>query len=618
MKRSAARGLTAATATVALFTAAPGFAPAAQADTAPARPLSPTGLAVAPVEPALFGTPYEGCGAYYQSWGYLPTGASSLTAKARGSAVTMEFHVEDSLAINTDVLVGTGAVGADGTASFALDSTKLLDGHSYAWHAVSRDAQGTASLPSTWCGFRIARTAPGIDFQPRAVQAPPHMGGWQYTLKYSAKAQTDGITPQGCLQYRINDDPTWIDAKDCRTDGAAVTGTVQFASPGNQTVHLRVVDQAGNLSNEVQLTTFVYPGPTLPGDLWDPAAQYQMSASTQGTPSLGGSPLAVTGGVSFVANSDTADGRPMPTSVAQLDGTGSIDGSGPLLDTGKDFSVTTWAKASPGGGVVLSQDGTQGSGLLLWASPWDNNWHFELSSSDTTDPNWDDTATRLPGAQVKYGTWQQLTATYNAQAGFLQLFVDGQPVASGYHPASAAWNAKGAVHIGSFLRQGSQTWKFHGLVSDLATYDRVVNYAQGTGSYSAVSASYNCVDATGGGNANGTRIELWNCLGSHDNQTFSSNRPDGTIRSMGKCLDVTGNATNNGAQIELWDCNGGGNQVWEPRADGSLFNPQSGRCLDVPFNRAYNYGTMLQLWDCNGGVNQQWNMPRGYAGAGLQ
>jgi hypothetical protein len=40
------------------------------------------------------------------------------------------------------------------------------------------------------------------------------------------------------------------------------------------------------------------------------------------------------------------------------------------------------------------------------------------------------------------------------------------------------------------------------------------------------------------------------------------------------------------------------------QADGSLRNPQSGRCLDSP-NGATGNGTRLQIWDCNGSGAQK-------------
>ena len=65
----------------------------------------------------------------------------------------------------------------------------------------------------------------------------------------------------------------------------------------------------------------------------------------------------------------------------------------------------------------------------------------------------------------------------------------------------------------------------------------------------------------------------------------------------------------NFTKVELWDCNGVGGQQWVPRADGSLFNPQSGRCLDDPQGVTSNQ-TQLQIYDCNGQWTQVWNLPK--------
>ncbi|MFB9444720.1 ricin-type beta-trefoil lectin domain protein, partial [Dactylosporangium vinaceum] len=56
-----------------------------------------------------------------------------------------------------------------------------------------------------------------------------------------------------------------------------------------------------------------------------------------------------------------------------------------------------------------------------------------------------------------------------------------------------------------------------------------------------------------------------------------------------------------------WDCNGVGGQNWQQQADGSLRNPQSGRCLDAP-NATTTNGTRLQIWDCNGTTAQKFTL----------
>ena len=73
-------------------------------------------------------------------------------------------------------------------------------------------------------------------------------------------------------------------------------------------------------------------------------------------------------------------------------------------------------------------------------------------------------------------------------------------------------------------------------------------------------------------------------------------------------MDVSGGGTANHTMVQLYDCNGTGAQQWQYRADGSLLNPQSGRCLDdLGFSTAN--GNQLGIWDCNGAANQKWNLP---------
>ncbi|WP_294004767.1 RICIN domain-containing protein [Streptomyces sp.] len=52
---------------------------------------------------------------------------------------------------------------------------------------------------------------------------------------------------------------------------------------------------------------------------------------------------------------------------------------------------------------------------------------------------------------------------------------------------------------------------------------------------------------------------------------------------------------------------GVGGQKWVQQADGSLLNPQSGRCLDSPSGATAN-GTRLQIWDCNGSGAQSFGL----------
>ncbi|MGT2532081.1 RICIN domain-containing protein [Streptomyces nojiriensis] len=75
------------------------------------------------------------------------------------------------------------------------------------------------------------------------------------------------------------------------------------------------------------------------------------------------------------------------------------------------------------------------------------------------------------------------------------------------------------------------------------------------------------------------------------------------------CVDAAGGGTANGTPIVLWTCaTGAFNQQWLPTAAGVFYNPTSNRCLDVPHGRTDN-GTQLELYDCAYGNNKRWLAP---------
>ncbi|MFE3824251.1 ricin-type beta-trefoil lectin domain protein [Streptomyces sp. NPDC059092] len=89
-------------------------------------------------------------------------------------------------------------------------------------------------------------------------------------------------------------------------------------------------------------------------------------------------------------------------------------------------------------------------------------------------------------------------------------------------------------------------------------------------------------------------------------QTWTEVTAGSTIRSAvsGKCLDVVGGGKATGTKVDMYTCNGTGAQVWIRQSNDSLYNPQSGKCLDVP--NAASSGVQVQIWNCTGSSNQVW------------
>jgi hypothetical protein len=114
-----------------------------------------------------------------------------------------------------------------------------------------------------------------------------------------------------------------------------------------------------------------------------------------------------------------------------------------------------------------------------------------------------------------------------------------------------------------------------------------------------------CVDVPFGGQANRTRVELFDCNGGA-NQAWTATATR-ELRVYGtKCLDVDGGGTADGTPVTIFDCTGGANQQWTVNADGSVVSAASGKCLDAVGAGTAN-GTLLQIWPCHGGTNQRWS-----------
>jgi hypothetical protein len=112
-----------------------------------------------------------------------------------------------------------------------------------------------------------------------------------------------------------------------------------------------------------------------------------------------------------------------------------------------------------------------------------------------------------------------------------------------------------------------------------------------------------CLDVPGGSTANGTVVQISDCVGAQNQQWRV--RSDGEIRGIGgTCLDVQGTA--NGAPVRIWDCIGVHKQQWRVMTNGQI-RGIGGRCLDVRDGSTAN-GTQVQLSDCVATAAQEWSV----------
>ncbi|MCO5974073.1 ricin-type beta-trefoil lectin domain protein [Actinoallomurus soli] len=116
-----------------------------------------------------------------------------------------------------------------------------------------------------------------------------------------------------------------------------------------------------------------------------------------------------------------------------------------------------------------------------------------------------------------------------------------------------------------------------------------------------------CLDVRGGVDADGQPVQVYTC--NHTTAQQADHAGDDTVRLLSRCLTAGGTA--NGAPVTIASCNGAPGQSWTRRADGTLLNPGSGRCLDVPNSNPTPGAAQLQLYDCLGTDGQIWRLPPG-------
>ncbi|SDT78621.1 Ricin-type beta-trefoil lectin domain-containing protein [Streptomyces sp. TLI_053] len=81
----------------------------------------------------------------------------------------------------------------------------------------------------------------------------------------------------------------------------------------------------------------------------------------------------------------------------------------------------------------------------------------------------------------------------------------------------------------------------------------------------------------------------------------------GTLQHRGYCMMPEPGRWRRETPVVFSQCLGTLEEQWEFRADGTIRNPWTDLCLDVPRATGRD-GVQLILWDCVGGANQRWRV----------
>ncbi|WP_433293788.1 ricin-type beta-trefoil lectin domain protein [Actinoplanes sp. CA-030573] len=111
-----------------------------------------------------------------------------------------------------------------------------------------------------------------------------------------------------------------------------------------------------------------------------------------------------------------------------------------------------------------------------------------------------------------------------------------------------------------------------------------------------------CLDVRGGTAAEGQPVQVWTC--NHTAAQLIGHPADDSLRVLGRCVTAA-------AAVTTTTCAGAPGQQWTLRADGTLRNPASGKCLDVPDSNTTPGAAQLQIYDCLHTDGQIWRLPPG-------
>jgi len=113
-----------------------------------------------------------------------------------------------------------------------------------------------------------------------------------------------------------------------------------------------------------------------------------------------------------------------------------------------------------------------------------------------------------------------------------------------------------------------------------------------------------CLDDSGSGTANGTKVDIWTCNGTGAQKwTFSG----GALSVLGKCLDDASQG-GAGAKLVIWTCNGHRAQTWTHRSNGEYVLKLNGLCLTDPNGSSVD-GTQVVVRTCRNFADQHWSLP---------
>ncbi|MDW5328922.1 LamG-like jellyroll fold domain-containing protein [Plantactinospora sp. KLBMP9567] len=354
------------------------------------------------------------------------------------------------------------------------------DGRSYQWRLRTRDAVGSYSPWTPWCGFTLDTARPpkpGVSSSTHPGDGLAHGGpGVSGSFTFTAGAAD-------VVKYVYG----WagqVEPLITVTVSAGASYTVSLTPPryGYNVLNVYSVDRA-NKRSETGAHRFLTGAPSAPRAHWplDSIDSHQFGDQ------IGSADL-------VIENSDitwTPDtwvlGERTPifdSDAAGMSGSATATGTG--LDTSGSFSVAAWVRIPSGAlcppevnRTAVSIDGAQVSGFTLTHNCTQRRWRMRIPATDTASPAFLDAWAPV---SLPADTWVHLAGVWDEAEQRVKLWVNGtlDPTSVTTAPAAWAsargsgWKATGPVVVGRDRWNGAMGGPFVGQVRDLRVWNRVV------------------------------------------------------------------------------------------------------------------------------------------------
>jgi hypothetical protein len=325
---------------------------------------------------------------------------------------------------------------------------------------------------SAWCQFTPDTSVPPVTVTPVTLPPGPGKPG---TFRIESTA-----TDVTSFKYGWSAPTTVVSASGSNPKTATITVTAP--KYGVNVLYVSAVD--GTLNEGFGSTEFTVGRPTPAVAQWGletyPGVD-QAAALADRQPAL-----PISGGDTPLTPSNmtwTGDVRLVGGQTATFNGTSSyLYTPAPVVDRTKSFAVAAWVKLGNVGDPlptdnrsIVAQEGDTTSSFTLGYLNDGGRQKF-AAWMHTVDAN--PTAAYAPAVaptSPAMGVWTHVAGVYDAAAGTLTLYVNGQPVASSTIGAVQAWSTARRISVGREKHYSSATTKYwKGQIADVQVFDRAL------------------------------------------------------------------------------------------------------------------------------------------------